>query len=200
MDNAVALVETYLRLNGYFTVTEFAVVELPEGADFRTATDLDILAVRFPTARRLVPGSEASKRGMSALDSALGVSGDEIDMIVGEVKESRAEFNPAGLRPEILGAVLARFGCCPLDGSAPIVRSLLEHGRAKAHGGHDVRMVAFGGKVGEPKPYLQVPLGHVMAFLTDYVRGNWPLLRHVQSKDPTLGHLILSEKLRGAAD
>jgi len=43
MDGAVAIVETYLRLNGYFTVTEFPVVELHDGADYRTATDLDSL-------------------------------------------------------------------------------------------------------------------------------------------------------------
>ncbi len=27
MDTAVALVETYLRINGYFTVTEYPVIE-----------------------------------------------------------------------------------------------------------------------------------------------------------------------------
>lgn len=31
VDTAVAIVETYLRLHGYFTVTEFPVVELRGG-------------------------------------------------------------------------------------------------------------------------------------------------------------------------
>ncbi len=83
MDAAVSLVETYLRINGYFTVTEFPVVELPEGADYRIATDLDILALRFPTARRMVPGDDDEESWAAGLDPALGIGGDEVDMIVG---------------------------------------------------------------------------------------------------------------------
>jgi hypothetical protein len=198
MDSAVAIVETYLRLNGYFTVTEFPVVELPEGADYRPATDLDILAFRFPTARRLVPGAHADERADRAPDPALAAPPDQVDMIVGEVKESTAEFNPAGLRPEILGAVLARFGCCPVEGSDRLVRRLIAEGHAETHRGHDVRMIAFGGKVGGRTPYLQIPLGHVAQYLSGYVREHWALLRHVQSKDPALAFLILMEKLRGS--
>ena len=33
MDTAVSLVETYLRVNGYFTVTEFPVVESSHGGE-----------------------------------------------------------------------------------------------------------------------------------------------------------------------
>jgi hypothetical protein len=195
MDGAVAIVETYLRLNGYFTVTEFPVVELAEGAGYRTATDLDILAVRFPTARRLVPGESRGKRERSLLDQVLEAKPDDVDMIVGEVKESSAEFNPAGLRRDVLGAVLARFGCCPAEASDTLVRRLVEQGRAHTHAGHEVRMIAFGGRVGGRTPYLQIPLGHVVRFVTDYVHEHRTLLRNVQSKDPALGFLILMEKL-----
>ena len=31
MDSAVALVQTYLRINGYFTVSEYPIVELRRG-------------------------------------------------------------------------------------------------------------------------------------------------------------------------
>lgn len=136
MDTAVSLVETYLRINGYFTVTEFPVVELPRGSDYRMATDLDVLALRFPTARRVVPGDESDAGRMFVLDPVLGAQAEDVDMIVGEVKESQAEFNPAGLRPEVLGAVLARFGCCPPDRSDSLVRGLLAEGRAKSPRGH----------------------------------------------------------------
>lgn len=195
MDNAVSLVETYLRVNGYFTVTEFPVVELPEGSTYRTATDLDVLALRFPSARRLVPGDTAPGSSL-VLDPALGAATDEVDMIVGEVKESYAEFNPAGLRPDVLGAVLARFGCCPLGETDPLVRRLLSEGRAESHRGHAIRLVAFGGKVSQSHaPWVQVSLAHVIEFLRGYVRQHWSLLRHVQSKDPTLGTLIMMGKL-----
>ena len=55
MDNAVALVQAYLRVNGYFTVSEFPVIELRRREGYQTATDLDILAFRFPGSGRLVP-------------------------------------------------------------------------------------------------------------------------------------------------
>ena len=48
MDNAVALVQAYLRLNGYFTVTEYPVIATRRDGTYRTATDLDVLAFRFP--------------------------------------------------------------------------------------------------------------------------------------------------------
>lgn len=35
MDNAVALVQAYLRVNGYFTVTEYPVVEAMKSGEFR---------------------------------------------------------------------------------------------------------------------------------------------------------------------
>ncbi|MGE0160836.1 MAG: hypothetical protein AB7T31_15640 [Gemmatimonadales bacterium] len=197
MDQSVAIVETYLRLNGYFTVTEFPVVERPENAKYRTATDLDILAVRFPEARRSVPGEgREPAHPPFSLDPALGVHTDEIDMIVGEVKESSAEFNSAGLRLDVLGAALARFGCCPADAASPLVERLVREGRTKTHSGHLLRMVAFGGKVSGPASYLQIPLGHVLDFVLVHVREHWEVMSRVQSKDPALGLMILMEKLR----
>jgi hypothetical protein len=44
MDTAVALVQAYLHLNGYFTVVEFPVLEAMRAAPARTVTDLDIRA------------------------------------------------------------------------------------------------------------------------------------------------------------
>lgn len=65
MDNAVALVQAYLRVNEYFSVTASPVVEAMKSGEFRTATDLDLLAFRFPGAGRALaasrgrPGSDA---------------------------------------------------------------------------------------------------------------------------------------------
>jgi hypothetical protein len=49
VDNAVALVQAYLRVNGYFTVAEYPVMEAMR-TGYRTLTDIDILGVRFPHA------------------------------------------------------------------------------------------------------------------------------------------------------
>jgi hypothetical protein len=47
MDNAVALVQAYLQVNGYFTVTGYPVLEAARHG-IEVATDLDVLALRFP--------------------------------------------------------------------------------------------------------------------------------------------------------
>ena len=50
MDTTVALVQSYLHVNGYFTVVEYPVLETRRGGPPRTLTDLDVLAFRFPRA------------------------------------------------------------------------------------------------------------------------------------------------------
>ncbi len=63
MDTAVLWVKAYLEANGYFTLAEYQVIEGLDEGGYRTATDLDVMAVRFPGAGRLVPGPDAAKRG-----------------------------------------------------------------------------------------------------------------------------------------
>lgn len=46
MDIAVNLVESYLRLNGYLTITEVDVPELGVSGKYESITDVDLLAVR----------------------------------------------------------------------------------------------------------------------------------------------------------
>ncbi len=54
MDNAVALVQAYLRINGYFTVAEYTILR-SHGADgVQMATDIHIMAFRFPGAVRQI--------------------------------------------------------------------------------------------------------------------------------------------------
>lgn len=59
MDTAVALVQAYLNVNGYFTVTEYPVMEAYAEWPARTATDLDLLAFRFRSPS-VAPASIAS--------------------------------------------------------------------------------------------------------------------------------------------
>ncbi len=115
MDNAVALVRAYLHVNGYFTVTEYPVVEAMRPGDFQMMTDLDVLAFRFPGAGNLVPArgpAAATHERVFETDPVLGASAEQADMLIGEVKEGRAELNRAARNPEVLRAVLTRFGCC----------------------------------------------------------------------------------------
>lgn len=204
MDNAVALVQVYLRINGYFTVSEYPVVESTGRGGYRTATDLDILAFRFPHAGRLVP---ASGRGRSAdeehfaPDPVLGGPADGADMIVGEVKEGRAVLNAAATDPSVLRVVLVRFGCCRPEEADAIVRQLVRQGTATTGHGHRIRMVAFGStKLPEATGrYATVTLGHIVLFLESYLREHRELLRHEDQKDPALGFLAMLEKARRVA-
>lgn len=200
MDQAVALVQAYLRVNGYFTVSEYPVIVPAESGGYRAATDLDILAVRFPGAGPLNPQEQpsASRAGPIEPDPALGVRADRPDMIIGEVKEGRAELNGAATDPAVLRAVLTRFGCCPPEAADGAVQQLRRRGRAPLPDGHQVRLVAFGSLLDDAGGgrYDRLALGHILRFLEDYVDRHWESLRVEESKDPAFGFLILRAKAR----
>jgi hypothetical protein len=203
MDTAVALVQAYLQVNGYFTVAEYPVLEDLRRGGTRTATDLDILAFRFPMAGRRV--TEGGRRAVSPLaaspDPALGVPAETADMIVGEVKEGAARFNLAARDPMVIEAALVRFGCCPPDGVSRVVRKLLQGGRAPTPDGHVVRLVAFGSTGAEDRSrHRVVTIGHIVAFLRAHLRRNWGHLGRAQLSHPALSFLALLEKAdRGAS-
>lgn len=205
MDTAVALVQTYLNINGYFTVVEYPVLEAYRGAPARSVTDLDVVALRFAHAgHELVHKSHsgAATGRVFDLDAALGCPADRPDMIVGEVKEGPARFNVATRDPAVLAVALARFGCCLPEHASDLARRLLSRGHADSPAGHRVRMVAFGSapEPGHGGNWTTVPMSHVVHFLRTYLREDWAVLRHTQIKDPTLGILALMEKWREDAN
>ncbi|HUP19704.1 MAG TPA: hypothetical protein VM778_07095 [Gemmatimonadota bacterium] len=198
MDPAVAIVRAYLHVNGYFTVTEFPVLEAARGGSFRTVTDLDLLAVRFPGAGRLVAGPGGLRVGSSP-DLHLGTPADGIDMLVGEVKEGRAELNRGATDDDVLRAALVRFGCCAPDRVEGALAGLRQRRSAALGDGHTVRLVAFGSMPpAEPGSHRVVLLHHVVGFLRAYLRAHWNVLRHAESKDPALGVLMALEKAERA--
>jgi hypothetical protein len=203
MDNAVALVQAYLRVNGYFTVTEFPVIEASRGGAYRTATDLDVLAVRFPGAGQLVPAS--GRRGgadqeHTVTDPALGTPAEHGDMLIGEVKEGRAVLNAAATDPAVLRTVLVRFGCCSREEAPALVEALLRDGSTLLPMGHRLRLVAFGSVTAAAgQKYLAISLGQIVEFLQGYLREHWDVLRQAEYKDPALGFLVMLEKALGTA-
>ncbi|MEZ5318347.1 MAG: hypothetical protein R2752_13185 [Vicinamibacterales bacterium] len=206
MDTAVALVQAYLHVNGYFTVVEYPVLEAHRSGPARSVTDLDVLAVRFSGAGHDVvrgQGHRAMKGRVFQPDPALGCAADRPDMIVGEVKEGPARFNAATRDPHVLQVALARFGCCRPEDAEELAGSLLTRGRAEAPSGHVLRMVAFGSVTDAEgsQRWHTVPMSHVVEFLRTYLRDYWDVLRHAQIKDPTIGVLALLEKFgAGRAD
>ena len=199
MDTAVALTQAYLHVNGYFTVTEYPVLEAIGTRPVRTVTDLDILAYRFPHAGHGTAGSHAHRTvggaGL-AIDPVLGCPVDRADMIVGEVKEGTPRLNRAMRDPAVLATALKRFGCCPAEDSDALTREVLRTGSAVTPAGHTIRIVVFGDAAGPVKggPWLIVPMKHVVEYLQDYLSQHWSVLRHAQFNDSAYGVLALIEK------
>jgi hypothetical protein len=199
MADAVDLVRAYLHVNGYFTVTEYPVLEQRRGGGYRTVTDLDVLAFRFTGAGPVPVTSGPGPLLAPTLpepDAALGRRRGESDMIVAEVKEGQARLNRAARDPRVLEAALVRFGCCEPAEAEQVVATLLREGEASTGHGHRVRLLAFGSTVpdGGPGGFTTISLGHVLSFLRTHLRDHWDLVQHAQMLDPALGFLSLIEK------
>lgn len=187
MDTAVGLVETYLRLNGYFTVTEFPVLLAEQFGLFKSATDIDILACRFAH-----PHGLASNQ---AVDPALGGVDTPVDMIIGEVKEGKARMNESMTDNKVLAAALIRFGCCDQKHVPSVLSDLSRHGRATTHCGHRLRLIVFSGKKGdEHGRYEVITLGHINRYIEEYVNRNWSSISQAQIKDPILAMFSIARK------
>ncbi|MBK5259415.1 MAG: hypothetical protein JJE51_07460 [Thermoanaerobaculia bacterium] len=198
MDHAVSLVQSYLQLNGYFTSAEYPIVAGAGRNGFRTLTDIDILAFRFPSGVPVQPGRNSPQGiDISDVDPGLGITTNYVDTIIGEVKEGRVGINSGIRDPAVLKAVIGRFGN-PTEEDLKIVDELLKKGIATLTSGNVVRLVAFGAfPPGAPVPPCRIiSLGHVLNFLQGYVRRHWSMLRHLQFKDPALGFLMTLEKAR----
>ncbi len=198
MDHAVALVQAYLQLNGYFTSAEYPIIATAGRNGYRTLTDIDVLAFRFPPASSGQPGSRAPRGlDMSDVDPGLGVPPDSVDMLIGEVKEGRVGINSGAREPEVLKTVIGRLGDSNME-SDSVVADLLAHGSATLPSGFSVRLIAFGSfPPGAAVPPCRIiSLGHVLEFLQRYVRKHWNMLRHLQFKDPAFGFLMTLEKAR----
>lgn len=199
MDKAVAIVQAYLNVNGYFTVVEYPVLEGTPNGGWRSATDLDVLALRFPGAGRSANSKKAKRmRGNLVFepDPVLGAPPDLPDMIVGEVKEGRAKFNAAARNPKVLATALARFGCCDVEEASAITQKLVHKGQVETQRGHRIRMVAFGSRADEPDQLAErvITMGHMVGFLRDYLDEHWDALGQAQFKGEALGFLALLEK------
>src|SRR5919106_3596576 len=111
MNTCVALVGAYLRFNGYVTVPEQPVL-VGEGKPYRyhTATDVDILAVRFPNAAVVVPREYGAVEDdlHLAIDSVLELQEDTVDVLIGEVKSGRPRLNDGLRDADVLYATLRR--------------------------------------------------------------------------------------------
>ena len=109
MDIAVNLVENYLRLTGYMTLSEFEVQRRDKEGRFKTVTDVDVMGIRFPGDVYLGDPHRAVDCELLVIDDpVLELEADTIDIIVGEVKQGKAELNPGMKDHAVLHSMLRR--------------------------------------------------------------------------------------------
>jgi len=128
MDIGVDLVEAYLRLNGYFTITEFEVLRETTPGNYQTVTDVDMIAVRFPGPIYIADShGEGESPALLVEDPVLDLEPDTVDVIIGEVKQGEAVFNPGLTDHHTLHTVLQRVAWLYDDDVHQVARDLEKH-------------------------------------------------------------------------
>ena len=198
-DPASELVAAYLRVNGYFTMTDLELHVFEDGS-YRTLTDVDIVAVRHPT----LPGPAHYEGGNGGsgvvecllteeVDPAFDIATDQFDVVIGEVKRGSAEFNPALRDPRVLHAVARRIGDIFGDPTDQMIEDLASTGRFRTET-TQVRLIAFGSD-GEVVDGTTVHHGQMVQWLNDMLARHHELIEVTTFSDPVLSLLSLAGKV-----
>jgi len=197
MDIAVSLVESYLRLTGYLTLSEFEIQARRGDGGFDTITDVDIMAIRFPGEIYAGDPHDAADARLLLLDDPeLRLEPEQTDVIIGEVKQGAADFNPGIRNHKVLHSVLRRVEWLFADGIEPVVDDLGSKlvCVAPARGGGTIRarLVAFGRA---PVVDLNtIPHAHVVEKMLGFFEDMDEAFRPVQFRDAAPAMLSLLRK------
>jgi hypothetical protein len=198
MDTAVDLVEVYLRLNGYLTLAEWQIQTLGVAGRWQTLTDVDILGVRFPGEVYIADVHDPEQRlALSLTDELLLLEEDSVDVVLGEVKEGEAEFNPSFTQHQTLHTVLHRLAWIYAEGDLDkVVEELTTvgvcHSSARGGGRIRTRMVAFG-RASE-LTVNAVPIGRVLESTAELLQRYEDVLRSARFHSPSVDTLKLIHK------
>ncbi len=194
MDIAVDLVESYLRLTGYLTLSEFEVQRRDSTGRYKAVTDVDIMALRLPGAVYVGDPHSVEDCALVQLDDpVLANDGDTIDVIIGEVKQGDAELNPGIKDHAALHSMLRRVEWLygeDLDDVITGVQARLVH-RSPSVGGGSVRtrLVAFGRA--EASSETVISLDHVVSTMLAFFEEYEDAFRPVQFRQAAPGFLRL---------
>lgn len=194
MDIAVNLVENYLRLTGYMTLSEFEVQRRDKKGRFKTVTDVDVMGIRFPGEIYLGdPHREADCELLVIDDPVLGLEPDTIDIIVGEVKQGNAELNPGIKDHAVLHSMLRRVEWVYDEPVEQVIQGLQQEGAhsAPGRGGGRVRtrLVAFGRS--RFSNQNTIALGHIVTTMLDFFEEHEDAFRPIQFREPAPAFLRL---------
>jgi hypothetical protein len=198
MDIAVSLVESYLRLNGYLTLAEFEIQSRTADGTFETVTDIDIMGIRFPGDVYVgEPHDVVDARLLLLSDDALELEADQIDVIVGEVKQGAAQFNPGIRRRVVLHQILQRvqwlFEADLDEVVAHLSRDSVYVVPARGGGTARVRLVAFGRSA--HNDLHTIGHAHIVRTLLRFFSGEENAFRPAQfsSPAPAMLNLLLKQ-------
>jgi hypothetical protein len=198
MDAGVDLVQSYLRLNGYATLAEFQIHgRLPDGG-YEALTDVDVVGIRFPgEVYAADPFDSPNPHFLLIEDDQLHLVEDTIDVILGEVKQGEAVFNPGLKRRETLDTVLQRFRWLYEVPLHEVVTELQRRGLsvAPARGGGRIRtrLVAFGRS--STNDLHTMSLRHIFAVMVSFMERLDRVIHTDAYSDPVTATLRLLVKL-----
>ena len=197
VDVAVDLVEIFLRVNGYLTLSEWQILALNDRGQWDTVTDVDIVGVRFPGDSFLAVSSDPLIRETLRVDGdLLLLDNDQFDVVIGEVKQGEAVFNPSFNRAETIRGILSRFAFLyPGPILEQVVADLTEKGSCVTQGpGAEVRtrIVAFG-QAENVGPNV-VPIADVIERAVGFIADREDVIRSVRLSNPAAAMLKLLHK------
>ena len=194
MDIAVNLVENYLRLTGYMTLSEFEVQRRDKEGRFKTVTDVDVMGIRFPGDVYLGDPHRAVDCELLVIDDpVLELEADTIDIIVGEVKQGKAELNPGMKDHAVLHSMLRRVEWVYDESIDKVIHGLQRDDvhNAPSRGGGRVRtrLVAFGRN--KYSDQNTIALGHIVTTMLNFFEEHEEAFRPIQFREPAPAFLRL---------
>jgi len=197
MDIAVNLVENYLRLNGYLTLSEFEVQRRVKGGHYKTVTDVDIMAVRFPGDVFIGdPHHDNDAELLLIEDPILQLEETTIDVVIGEVKQGQAELNQNIKDHAVLHTMLHRiewlYGVPLHDVIKGLQRKSTHTAASCADGNIRTRLVAFGRS--DVIDVNTLSLSHIVRTMIGFMGDHEEALKPIQFKEPAPAMLRLLMK------
>ena len=196
MDIAVNLVENYLRLTGYLTLSEFEVQRRDEGGRYKTVTDVDIMAMRMPGDLYVGDPHEEEDDDCVLLlidDPVLKLEPGLIDVIIGEVKQGYAELNPGIRQHAVLHSMLRRIGWIYDEPLETIVEALehrdVHHSPARSGGRVRTRLVAFGRA--DSSNLHTISHSHIVTTMLRFFEEHEEAFKPIQFREPAPAFLRL---------
>ena len=192
MDIAVNLIENFLRLTGYLTLSEFEVQRRGKDGHYKTVTDVDMMGIRMPG--EIYLGNPHEDCHLLLIeDPVLQLEDDTIDVIIGEVKQGHADLNPGITEHVVLHSVLRRIGWAYEEPLESVVKGLQEnlihHSPGRGNGRVRTRIVAFGRS--ETNDLNTISLTHVVNAMLRFFEEHEEAFRPIQFKEPAPAFLRL---------